>query len=447
MKFTYSIYLALISFLCSCSLTDVLDQEPPHALPSDHAIIDLTTAENALIGTYAQLPEAHIEFMGAYMTGLLRASSTGSGFVTNEIATNHATVTNYWSRLYRVISAANGLLEQLPEVRTENIDRKREILGTAKYLRAYASFELLRYFGRYDDYDHQDGIIIRTELVQLSSYEKARSTVQESYQFIEKDLLEALEEVPITSPRHLVNKNAVYALLSRFYLFRAYARQDDKSDLQRAVLYADKTLENRYNALENSFEQVFKKGLNSPELIWGRFPDKTIKMKYNNYLVSPSPFVMYGPKLDSMLNGDPRKNHIIGANPIYRTKAITKYYVNNQEIDETLYLIRVPELHLIKAESLWRMKSDLQNCKNELNVLLKRIGKESLATNRDEFGRELFHNWAIELFLENGHEWFASHRFDQIEALQNLTDKKRYIFPIPLKETDLNTAVHQNEGY
>lgn len=431
----------------SCSMTDVLDQEPPQALPSDQAIIDLPTAENALIGAFAQLPEAHIEFMGAYMTGLMRGGSTGNGFITNEVPTNHNTVTNFWSRLYRVVSAANGILEQTPPLAVENEGRKTEIIGTAKFLRAYASFELLRYFARYDEYDHPNGIIIRDRLVKLSDYEKARSTVAESYDFIETDLLEALDEVPEVSPRHFVNRTTVTALLSRFYLYRGYAKQDDPADMQRAIGYADDVITERASYLESTFQQVFKSGLSSPELIWGRFPDKTTKMKYNNYLVSPSPFVMSGPKLDSMLTGDPRRTHIVGSNPVYRTRAIIKYYVTNQEIEETLYLLRVPELYLIKAEALWRSGASLQDCQAVLNQLLARLNRISQATDRDTFGRELFHNWAIELFLENGHEWFAAQRFGQLEALQGLTDRNRYIFPIPLKEIDLNPLMVPNDGY
>lgn len=440
-------FLFTLLVISSCSLTDVLDQEPPHALPSDHAIIDLQTAENALVGTYAQLPEAHIEFMGAYMTGLLRASSTGAGFVTNEIATNHATVSNYWSRLYRVVSASNGIIEQLPELTIENEERKKEIIGSARFLRAYANFELLKYFGRFDNLSHSDGIILRNSLVQLSGYEKARSTVSESYASILNDLNQALDEIPVTSKSHYVNKSAVQALMSRFYLFRAYADNDNASDLNKAIEYADLVINNPIYKLEAGFEQAFKKGLNSSEVIWGRFPDKTMKMKYNNYLVSPSPFVMYGPKLDSLLTGDPRKAFIMGTNPILRTKAIIKYYVNNQEIDETLYLIRLPEIFLIKAEAQWRLKKDLSECKTTLNSILTRLKQQSNATTMEQFADELFHHWTAELFLENGHEWFASIRFKQIEKLQNLKDKNKYIMPIPLKEMDFNSLMKQNNGY
>lgn len=199
--------------------------------------------------------------------------------------------------------------------------------------------------------------------------------------------------------------------------------------------------------MEASFEQAFKKGLNSTEVIWGRFPDKTMKMKYNNYLVSPSPFVMYGPKLDSLLTGDPRKASIIGSNPILRTKAIIKYYVNNQEIDETLYLIRLPEIYLIKTEAQWRLGKDITECKATLNNVLNRLKQESKSTSREQFGDELFHHFVAELFLENGHEWFAVIRFQQIEKLQNLKDKNKYIMPIALKEMDFNSLMKQNNGY
>lgn len=126
-------------------------------------------------------------------------------------------------------------------------------------------------------------------------------------------------------------RTTAQALLSRFYLYRGYAKQDDAADLQKAIDYADRVINER---------------------------------------------------------------------------AIIKYYVTNQEIEETLHLLRMPELFLIKAEAMWRAGANLEDCKAVLNQLLTRMNISSQAT-----------------------------------------DRNRYIFPIPRKETDLNPLVVPNDGY
>lgn len=445
------VFIVSTYFITSCNLTNVLDQTPPHALATDHSIFDLPTAKNALVGAHAQLPDARIEYIGAYMAGLLKASSTGAGFVTNEVPTNNNSVALLWSNLYKVISASNGIIQTLPQLDESQIEdqkQKAEIIGSAKFLRAFAHFELLRYFGRFDDYESDRGIILRDALVDLSAYPKARSTVKECYDFILKDLEEAINEAPKVKRSSHASSYAAQALKARVYLYRAYARNKNVDDFIEAAKAADLMISNTTFKLEETFKDVFRLGFNSNELIFGRFPDKNTKVKYNNYVVSPSPFVAFSPKMDSLLKNDPRKDIIIGANPNYRTyKAIIKYSNNNQEADEALYLIKLSEMYLIKAEALALSGETVEKAKEPLNALLKRLGKESTANNHAELLEEIFNETVRELMLEDGHEWFAAIRFNKIEQLKGLKDKNKYILPIPLKEDDLNPLIDQNFGY
>ena len=104
----------------------------------------------------------------------------------------------YWSGNYKAIAHANQALEALEEVKENNPGYKDAIRGEALACRAFAHFMLVSTFAK--SYDpataaSDKGIVIMTKPEEnlLATYE--RSSVQEVYDFVEKDLLEAIELV------------------------------------------------------------------------------------------------------------------------------------------------------------------------------------------------------------------------------------------------------------
>lgn len=89
--------------------------------------------------------------------------------------------------LYRGINRANQVIANINRVRfssddTKNYTNVRAILGQAKFLRAYFYFELVRTFG---------GVPIRPEREDIDNLTIPRSSREEVYAYIEKDLREA----------------------------------------------------------------------------------------------------------------------------------------------------------------------------------------------------------------------------------------------------------------
>lgn len=98
-----------------------------------------------------------------------------------------------WNLYYKIILNANGILSKIdnPDLKGDQSQKDR-IKAEALTLRAWAHFELVQLYGkRYDAtvQNTQLGVVIRDE---VSTSEKPRATVEETYKFINDDLDKAI---------------------------------------------------------------------------------------------------------------------------------------------------------------------------------------------------------------------------------------------------------------
>lgn len=144
---------------------------------------------------------------------------------------------SYWNGCYEAIAAANQALESI-----ENGNFGNEVLpykGEALVARAYAHFMLAVFFAKpYDKGGVNDspGIPYVTSPETAAIKQYSRGTVQETYDKIEKDLLEGL---PLLSPsaysvpKYHFTPAAANAFASRFYVF--------KGDWDKVIKYSTLT--------------------------------------------------------------------------------------------------------------------------------------------------------------------------------------------------------------
>jgi starch-binding outer membrane protein, SusD/RagB family len=142
----------------------------------------------------------------------------------------------YWSACYRAIAASNKALEAIAKLGGgANLNPQK---GEALVTRAYAHFMLVCLFSKFYDpatatSDLGIPYVTEPEKVVIQKYD--RSTVQATYDKIQKDLLEGL---PLISdqvykvPAYHFNTNAANAFASRFFLF--------KRDYDKVIEYASK---------------------------------------------------------------------------------------------------------------------------------------------------------------------------------------------------------------
>lgn len=151
------------------------------------------------------------------------------------------TPTSYWSRCYSAIAHANQALVSIAELEGKpDMDLSAE-KGEALVARAYAHFMLVNIWGKH--YNPTTGAsllgvpyVLEPETEAIKQY--TRSSVEEVYQLIEKDLTEglALLSNEYSQPKFHFTPEAGHAFASRFYLY--------KGDWDKVIEHSNKILNN-----------------------------------------------------------------------------------------------------------------------------------------------------------------------------------------------------------
>lgn len=125
-----------------------------------------------------------------------------------------AAYTPFWDAFNTIINSSTKLLAVL-EGMSDNLftdGRKTTMMGEIRFLRGWYMFDLLRMFGEYDKLDSKYGMIIRETPPTSDDVYKARSTVQQTYDFILKDIEYAISNAPDFTSSDFASKMAAKAL-------------------------------------------------------------------------------------------------------------------------------------------------------------------------------------------------------------------------------------------
>lgn len=242
----YLYYMIPVLFiLVSCD--NFLDKAPDNRL----RLNDLDKIAELVTNAYPSGSTVFMEWMtdnvGADPKNVQRRDMTQAFHWENIEGEGQDTPTGFWSSAYTAIAHANEALAALEEIKTTDITRKNAIRAEALACRAYAHFMLVNLFAKQYDKNtaaQDPGIVIMDdpETKLLVTYE--RSNVKEVYDFIEKDLLEALDKISDNyyknSGKYHFTRNALLAFATRFYLF--------KNEFKACIRYATELLGENYNS-------------------------------------------------------------------------------------------------------------------------------------------------------------------------------------------------------
>lgn len=134
--------------------------------------------------------------------------------------TSNSWIKSRWDVNYYGINRANQVIYNINRVKIsidsyDNYTAVRRIYGQAKFLRAFYYFNLVKTFG---------GVPIRPEKEGVDSLVVPRSSLEECYAYIEKDLREAAIMLPVvwdTSETGKAIKGAAVALLMKVLMYQA----------------------------------------------------------------------------------------------------------------------------------------------------------------------------------------------------------------------------------
>ena len=133
---------------------------------------------------------------------------------------------NYWLESYGAIAHANQALAIVEQQKGDPAGWAG-VKGEALLAKAYAHFMLVNFWAlRYDPATAANALgvpyVREVETVAVKSY--SRNTVQEVYDFIEKDITEGIPLInnsDYEKPKFHFNKEAAHAFATRFYLYKA----------------------------------------------------------------------------------------------------------------------------------------------------------------------------------------------------------------------------------
>jgi hypothetical protein len=169
---------------------------------------------------------------------------------------NNGIISNYWSHSYEAIARANNVIANVPAV-TMDEALKNQIIGEAKFIRAYSYFNLVNIFGKVP-------LKLLPQLTQETIHVPL-SEVSDIYLQIEKDLSDAVAVLPVSyssSDQGRITQGAALAMLGKVNLYQqkwadaiGYFQQVEALGIYSLLPdYAD----NFKLAYENSSESIFE---------------------------------------------------------------------------------------------------------------------------------------------------------------------------------------------
>lgn len=448
--------LLLLSLFCSCKKFLRVDA-PPNQVSTDKVFQTDVMATAALNGIYSEMMNNSSQFSASGITiysalcaDELTTYSPGSfdPFMNNAIIESaHPLIeVNFWNAAYKYIYAANLSLEKLQQSTTLTTAVRQQLLGEAKFIRAFCYFQLLQLFGD-------------VPLALSSDYrinESLPRTAQALvYQQLVTDLTEASTLLPANytgNERVRPTRWAALALLSRIYLYTG--------NWVNAEATATQVIQSGLHTLSASPGQVFLK--NSTEAIWQLPPSYLSVNTWEGNLflpatVSSTPNFILRPELiNSFEPGDSRFTNWVGSRT-FQSQLVyhpTKYKVrgNNAPVTEYYMVLRLAEQYLVRAEARLQ-QNKLTDCAADLNMIRARAALSPTSANTTSaLLLAIEQERKIELMMEWGQRWYDLKRTNRATSVLGPVKGSNWqatdmLWPIPIKQLQANPFLVQNPGY
>ncbi|TWI87780.1 RagB/SusD family nutrient uptake outer membrane protein [Chitinophaga japonensis] len=364
----------------------------------------------------------------------------------------------YWSNIYPLIFKCNTAIEGLSSSTSLSPAIRQQLLGEAKFLRAFFYFYLLNLYG-------DAPLALTSDYTENSTL--SRVPKSQLYQQITLDLTDAQnlladgyisgDGISTTEERVRPNKWAATALLARVFLYTG--------EYAKAELQATDLINNTSQYGLESLDNVFLK--NSKEAIWQLQPVNTGRNTEEGWaFILPStgpnnsrPLYLSTSLLQNFEVDDQRLaswvNSITVNGNIFHYPYKYKSAVLNDPVTEYSTVLRLAEQYLIRSEARAQLDK-IPDSVEDLNLIRTRAGLLGTTANTKEtILKEILHEKQVELFSEWGHRWLDLKRTSMIDEIMSTetalkggvwnTNWQRY--PIPPTDIATNPNMVQNEGY
>jgi len=490
--------LALTGSLLVSSCDSLLQVDPRQSIDADGALTTPDAMNAALNSVYSKLRSARI-----YGRDLLAVSdaladvgqtTSNSGRLIGENNNQPGSHFGTWQTTYFAINEANLILDGISKVEGASAAQIARWEGEAKFLRGLYYFDLVKVYSYMPTAIYEPGVIgqggipVVTEGVISSglalSRQTPRSTINEVYDQIYKDLEDAKKLLGAGRGVQYGSAAAASALLSRVALYRGdWAKVVAESTTAlassvgtvlsgsayvngwRAPVNPESMFEVRFalaeesigvnESLQSTYTALLSLTNKNSQGGWGDFiPNATVRG-----LFGLAPLQLGTPATDNnnwdvTRNADVRAqlfttgNTVRGAGrQIENTKFLSKSgfaYADNVPV------IRKSEMHLNRAEANYQLKNET-DALTELNAFKSLRGLPAVTLAGNALLEEILLE-RLKEFIGEGHRFFDLKRYGRgivkTTPAVNLTfDDFKILPPIPQREVDGNPNIKQNKGY
>jgi hypothetical protein len=362
-------------------------------------------------------------------------------FATNALTNTNSNAANIWSAGYAFIKNSNNVISGITSSASLTPALKNQLLGEAKFMRAFSYFYLVNLYGDIpmplkDDYSAFENAVL------------PRASTAAVYAQIIADLTEAQALLPAAYTgtfRGRINKYAATTLLARTYLYQQNyaAAEEQASQVISSTVYS-------LPAPQSAFINT------SNEVIWQIANVNGFSTFGANYVTGATVIPGYSlnnETYQSFESADLRKTNWTAPKTLDKTyNTITKYKVASGTGNEYNIVLRFAELYLIRAEARAQL-NNLTGAKTDLDMVRTRAGLTGVSAALTQAGMlaAIEQERRTEFFGEWGHRWLDLKRTNRADAvlgaLRPAWKPAAALFPIPQSQILLNGNLTQNPGY
>jgi hypothetical protein len=487
----------MLILLALGSCTKLLDKQPvTQVVKSDSTSpVNADQAEDLMANVYASFKgyDHGIEFnvLDRVVNGDVIADNCYAGgdnpdnitldlFKANALNGN---ISRDWADAYAMIASANQAIQQVGASNDPSLDpqRKNQILGESRFMRAFLYFDLVRLWGRVPlvmippDQTNSE-TLVKSVIVPQSSVDSVYDAILSDLWFAKDNVRDAGAD----PSKFIVSKGAVNALLAKVYATKSPA------DWDSVAYYCDQVIP--HYTLVPQFSQLWDNNhKNNSEAIW--------EINYDGYgsgdqVGNWAPSIWVGGSTGAYEGGGWKKfntptNDLVNAflaegDNIRLNNSITFLDITGQWSDaywtdyshypfltkyndpangvNDMYMIRLADILLLRAEA-YNNQSDVTSAAALVDQVRARVNlPPTTATTQADMALAIEKERRLELAFE-GQRWFDLLRTGR--ALEVMNAEKdgngsnlnynvqpyQLLMPIPQTQLDLNPLLTQNPGY
>jgi len=441
----FNIALLLFTGLMGASCNDILDTEPEQNISDQAVIVDEKSSNTALVGVYDALQ--------GYATSSIIGLDLASDNVVNYNNQNNLVpdltpnaAGGGFSAIYRMINQANFVISLVPGVQDNFFtqEERNQILGEAYFLRALGYLDLAKTYGG-----------VQLVLVPATGPDThkgtKRSTIEQTYEQIGKDLDQAETLLKETLNRTRANRFSVYALKARYYTYT--------KNWELAEQNASKVIASSSFKLVKPFSLFFT-GKTTEESVFELVYSTSDRNSFYTNWLSPAdggrhdyiPAREFVSLLLDPQKGGSRKSML--KQTAEGSWDLIQY--GKSDGSSSVFVLRIAEQYLIRAEARAKKAApDLAGALADLNAVKNRADAPSsvltTSSTAAQISAEILEERRLELPFE-GHRFVDVVRTGNAATIFGAINPNRKkadfeVLPIPLSAIQNDGDLNQNPGY